>query len=390
MRICISSLPLDTFGGAERVVISDAQHFVRAGHDVHIIADGFDSDLLSSYGLSEHVDTHRITVPQRGLLPDTFLRAYELRRRLRAIEPDAVIAHELERPTWLALATLNIDPHFVTHVHGSLFWFKNDTRRTAHMWKECARELVTEVPGHSEFWAIDGTTLAEKVRAFGTESIELMALRSCDEVFVNTRQVARELNCLYGVEATVNPPGIDDDRTPNATDGGLPLDSPFIFSLSRLDPRKRIDLLISAFAEFRNLRPEFRLVIGGTGEQEASLKELAAETGVQDAITFAGHVDEALLAAYYAEAEVFACPGWISYGLTPLEAIHSGTKVALSSDAFVKEMIEDQEGVEVLAPDIEAWVSGLDQLVGCDNQPSSTALPTVREHAAAKLAAFDG
>jgi glycosyltransferase involved in cell wall biosynthesis len=389
MRICISSLSLDTFGGAERVVVSDAEHFAHAGHDVHLIADAFDPEVLSSYGLSDSVDTHWLSLSQHGPVPQMFSRAAEIRRLLLAIEPDAVIVHYHEKATWLALATLDIDPTFVAHVHGSLFWFQDNTRRAAHMWKRCAKELVEEVPGHSEFWTVDTVPLGQKLYKFGAESLETLALRSCDEVFVNTHQVARELRCLYGVEARVNPPGIDEERFPVSTDGDLDIEPPFVFSLSRLDPRKRLDLLVAAFAEFQESHSEFQLAIGGTGEHESELQSLAADLGISDAVTFLGHVDEGTLPTYYAEADVFACPGWMSYGLTPLEAVRSGTRVALSTDAFVKEVIGDQPGVEVIDPDVESWVSGLDRLVECDGRPSSAGLPTVESHADAKLAALD-
>lgn len=389
MRICISSLSLDTFGGAERVVISDAQHFAQAGHDVHLIADELDPDVLSSYGLSQSVDTHRIDVHQHRTLPSTLARVHEIRRLLQEIEPDVVVAHYHERTTWLALVTLGMDPIFASHVHGTMLWFEDNTRRTVHSWKGCIRDLVSNVPGHSEFWTVTDTSPIERIRAFGIESLECMALRSCDEIFVNTHQVARELDCLYGVESTVNPPGIDDDPPASPTDEHPPTEPPFVFSLSRLDSRKRIDLLIEAFAEFHERRPEFHLVIGGTGEQEGPLRELADDRGVNDVVTFAGHIDEAELPAYYAGAEIFACPGWMSYGLTPLEAVRSRTKVALSTDAFVKEVIGDQPGVEVLEPEIGAWVDGLDRLVECDERPSPNDLPGVDNHAGTKLSAFE-
>lgn len=390
MRICIPSRSLDTFGGAERVVISDAEHFARSGHDVHLITDEFDPDVLSSYGLPSSVTTHRITVSRHGPLPETFYRAYEIRRLLRTIGADAVIAHYQEVPTWLALSTLDIDPVFVSHVHGSVLWFQNNDGRTVHMWKECTRDLIAEVPGHSEFWAGDDTTPLQKVRTVGVEAMEAMALRSCDEVFVNTQQVSRELNCLYGVDPAVNPPGVDGDWDPNPTDETLPVEPPFVFSLSRLDPRKRVDLLIDAFAQFREHRPEFGLVVGGTGPRERHLKRLAAEAGVSEAVTFVGHIEESVLPTYYSLADIFACPGWMSYGLTPLEAVRCGTKVALSTDAFAKEVIGDQPGVEVLNPDVRAWRVGLEELAECEATPASDGLPTISEHAEAKLAALRG
>ncbi|WP_080510070.1 glycosyltransferase family 4 protein [Haloarcula sp. K1] len=385
MRICITSLSLDTFGGAERVIVSDATHFAEAGHEVHILTDSFDREVLSNYGELDSINVHQYPINEGGTVSTHLSHARHIRELLKSIKPDAVIAHYREKETWLALSTISISPVFATHVHGSLFWFENKTNRTAHMWKDCTKDIISDVPGHSEFWSVSSISLSERLQKFSEEKIEALALQSCDTVFVNTYQVARELECLYGVSPIVNPPGVSDVSVEKELTNEVPVDQPFIFSVSRLDARKRIDLLLRTFAELLNFRQNIRLVIGGTGDEERHLKNLASDLNIRENVVFAGYINEQILSSYYSEAEVFACPGWMSYGLTPLEAVRSGTKVALSTDAFAKEVIGNKDGVKVIAPKLDAWVSGLVKLIGYDKTPSSTHVPTTKTHAESKL-----
>lgn len=382
MRICIVSPPLDTFGGAERVIVSDARRFAEDGNDVHIISNRFDREVLTEYRLGDAVDCHRYS--ESTVLPTLFYRAKHIRRLLKNIDPDVVISHYREKPTWLALLTLRSDIHCITHVHGSLLWFEDSWKRLPHLGKECLKEIIDDVPGHSEFWYGNRFSRKDKVIASVKESVEAKALRSCDAVVVNNRQVARELNCLYGVDAEVNPPGVDlPERMP--PDSDIAVDEPFIFSLSRLDSRKRIDLLIRAFAELKRIRPDVHLVIGGAGDEENHLRQLVRREGIEESVEFIGFIEEDRVLSYYSNAEIFACPAWMSYGLTPLEAVRANTKVAISTDAYANELIKGENGVAVIPPEVDQWVIGLRELLDCDCVPSSATVPTVGQHTRKKM-----
>src|SRR5207244_3123591 len=67
----------------------------------------------------------------------------------------------------------------------------------------------------------------------------------------------------------------------------------YIFSISRLHPLKRIDLLVRALAEPPAQR--VRAVIAGEGESRSDLETLAIGLGVASRVTFLGRIDEATL-----------------------------------------------------------------------------------------------
>jgi glycosyltransferase involved in cell wall biosynthesis len=63
-----------------------------------------------------------------------------------------------------------------------------------------------------------------------------------------------------------------------------------VVSVGRLVPQKNYPLLIRAFAQFRSVHADWVLEIYGKGVLETSLRELAVELGVADAVRFPGYV----------------------------------------------------------------------------------------------------
>ena len=70
---------------------------------------------------------------------------------------------------------------------------------------------------------------------------------------------------------------------------GLPMSTPIVGAVGRLEQEKRFDVLLDAVAMLRRDR-DVRLIIGGEGSLRASLHRHAALRGVSDACTFAGHL----------------------------------------------------------------------------------------------------
>jgi glycosyltransferase involved in cell wall biosynthesis len=101
-----------------------------------------------------------------------------------------------------------------------------------------------------------------------------------------------------------------------------------VFTVSRLDSAKRIDLLIDGFRQSRTTLP---FLIAGTGTEEAALRRRA---GADPRIRFLGFVDNAQLAQLYADAAmVLFAPKDEDFGLVALEAMASGRPVVTTQDA---------------------------------------------------------
>ncbi len=115
-----------------------------------------------------------------------------------------------------------------------------------------------------------------------------------------------------------------------------------ILFLSRIDVKKGLDLLITAFAKISPQHPGTRLVICGGGDSVlvAKVKALATAGGMADRITWAGQVTGELRLAAFSAAEIFVLPSHSeNFGIALLEAMAAGLpclstdQVALAADA---------------------------------------------------------
>lgn len=138
-----------------------------------------------------------------------------------------------------------------------------------------------------------------------------------------------------------------------------------VFSASRLDPAKRIDLLIRAYTQ-SGVDVPFH--IAGSGPDEARLREVAAG---HPGIRFLGRVPDAVLAQEYARAVcVPFVPRDEDYGLITLEAMLSAKPVITTTDAGGPlELIEHERSGLIVEPDVTALAGALRRV--CNDLPGA-------------------
>jgi len=83
---------------------------------------------------------------------------------------------------------------------------------------------------------------------------------------------------------------------------------PVVVCVSRLVARKGQDTLLRAWPAVLRAVPEAALLIVGGGPYAATLRQLAEQVGVTDAVRFTGPVPQAELPAHYAAGDVFSMP----------------------------------------------------------------------------------
>ncbi|MCB1920877.1 MAG: glycosyltransferase [Candidatus Competibacteraceae bacterium] len=125
---------------------------------------------------------------------------------------------------------------------------------------------------------------------------------------------------------------------------------PYLFTVSRLDRPKRLDLLVEAM---RRVEVPIKLKIAGTGPDEARLRALARD---DPRIEFPGFVNDDEVVRYYAQAlAVPYVPDREDFGLVTLEAMLSGKPVLTALDAGgPNELVVDGETGYSVAPEPEA------------------------------------
>jgi glycosyltransferase involved in cell wall biosynthesis len=103
--------------------------------------------------------------------------------------------------------------------------------------------------------------------------------------------------------------------------------------LSRIHPKKGVDLLIEAFAAVASSDPRLQLVIAGPDQLgwQAALQQQAAELGIAERITWPGMLSGELKWGAFRCAELFCLPSHQeNFGIVVAEALACGLPVAIA------------------------------------------------------------
>ncbi|MFN8498733.1 MAG: glycosyltransferase family 4 protein [Anaerolineae bacterium] len=196
--------------------------------------------------------------------------------------------------------------------------------------------------------------------------LDTQALGEARALYTISRNVAERLARYNGLRATplYHPPQYEDRyRCESYGD--------YVFTVSRQDPLKRVDLLIKAMPYTRS---GVRAVIAGVGPELAANKALAAQLGVAERVEFIGYVDEARLIDLYARAlAVYYAPFDEDYGYVTLEAFLSGKAVVTAGDSGgTLEFVKDGETGLVFDPQDPASLgAALDSLMTVSGQAAA-------------------
>ena len=178
----------------------------------------------------------------------------------------------------------------------------------------------------------------------------------------------------------VIPPGVDIDRFKPLDEQARSTirerfnfkdDDEVILTLSRLVPRKGMDVLISATSELVKTRPRAHLLIAGTGRDLRRLKALAQSTNAP--VTFLGFVSDDEVAELYGMADVFGMICRVrwggleqeGFGIVFLEAAACGVpQIAGRSGGADEAVLEGETGFVVDNPtDSNAVKQALEKLL---------------------------
>ena len=245
-----------------------------------------------------------------------YRRQLPARIRTLALQYDAVIIQGLWQyhalATWCALRGTGI-PYFV-YPHGMLDpWFKR-TYPLKHL-KKWAYWPWADYRVLRDASAVLFTTEQERLLARQT-----FWLYQANEVVVG-----------YGTSAP--PADVEQqraaflDRFPHLRGKRM------LLFLSRIHPKKGVDLLIEAFAAVASSDPALQLVIAGPDQVglQAALQQRAAELGISDRITWTGMLSGELKWGAFRCAELFCLPSHQeNFGIVVAEALACGLPVAIA------------------------------------------------------------
>jgi glycosyltransferase involved in cell wall biosynthesis len=147
---------------------------------------------------------------------------------------------------------------------------------------------------------------------------------------------------------------------------GIPRDDVVVLFLSRMDPKKGLDLLIPAFARARKAGGGATLVIAGKGDDayEARMRELARQEGIEPCVRWIGFVSGEERNAAYANCDIFALPSYNeNFGIAVVEAMYFGKAILISNEVYIHQVLAKHDCGVVCAPDIASVADAMGRLL---------------------------
>ena len=157
------------------------------------------------------------------------------------------------------------------------------------------------------------------------------AIGKMDKIFANSRNVQGRLQRFLGVDSEVLYPPVDTERFKWLSDGD------YYLSTARLEPLKRVDLIVEAFKHM----PDQKLIVTSGGSQLEALQKLAGDA---QNIEFTGWVSEERLAELvgHCKATIYI-PKDEDFGISPVQSLAARKPVIGVKEGGIVETVRDPE-----------------------------------------------
>ncbi|MEP0752679.1 hormogonium polysaccharide biosynthesis glycosyltransferase HpsP [Trichocoleus sp. Lan] len=138
---------------------------------------------------------------------------------------------------------------------------------------------------------------------------------------------------------------------------GIPETQPLLLFMSRIDPKKGLNLLIPALEKLLEEGADFHFVLAGGNPQdpayENKIREQLQASPLRDRTTITGFVTGESKTAFLQDADVFVLPSYYeNFGIAVAEAMCNGTPVVISDQVYIWEEIQQAEAGWVCACDV--------------------------------------
>lgn len=146
-------------------------------------------------------------------------------------------------------------------------------------------------------------------------------------------------------------------------------------AVGRLEPQKRFDLLLEAFAAVHARRPETRLIIAGDGSLNKALTAQRDALGLQHSVTMSGHVTDVI--GLHHALDLFVQSS--DYEGTPnsvLEAMAMETPIVATEAGGTAELVHDGEHGRIIPiGKVDRLIHGIESAL---SDPTATRQMTLR------------
>jgi glycosyltransferase involved in cell wall biosynthesis len=201
-------------------------------------------------------------------------------------------------------------------------------------------------------------------------------LRSASAVHYTTKDEARQCHPFLGLNnrPVVVPNGIDLQEFSALPPKGdlvkrFPVlrDKKVVLFLGRINWKKGLDILISAFARIARENTDVHLLIVGNDEEgyRKKVEQWISGSGITDKVTFAGSLGGADRLRAYSGSDIFVLPSYSeNFGMTVVEAMACGLPVVISDQVGLYEEVKDSGSGIVVKTDADDVYRGIMELLG--------------------------
>ena len=229
-----------------------------------------------------------------------------------------------------------------------------------------------------------GMSQRKMLKSISYPLVERGLLESAAAVHFTSRAEQSEAGAL-GVrcKGVVIPLGIDIGEAPirKTSSGRVGL-----LFLARIDPKKKLEVLLRALSLVAAEHNDVVLRIAGTGDAAyvQSLKSLTAELGLAGRVEWLGHVEGVRKEAAFAEAAAFVLTSVSeNFGIAVAEALAHGLPAIVSRGVAIQDEIGKAGAGIVVEQDVGSIASGIRRLLDERDRLA------IMSHAARKLAEDD-
>jgi len=334
-------------GGSERITLEEEKYFNNMEINTTIVTFYYNPKVFNG---SYSPDIVNIS-PKRYskfLFIKIFQKINNLRKFIKDINPDHVITVGEEGCVYLYFATLFTKYSYSAHIPQTIFWniqtYKNvwDTSafllgRYSSVFRKVYNEIRDSAFGHKESLPEKPPKMSiqKKILSEILGFITFKGVRKAKNVFVLSNKMAWEIEKMYKRKAVVLK-----GAYPKSIKNYVPKtniknyynisDKKIILSLCRLEPKKRVDLIVESFHKLVQERKNVVLIVGGTGSTEKDLKNLVNKLKIKDSVIFTGFIDDNMLYDYYHCCDVFVSADHADYDITTYMALGFNKKVVWS------------------------------------------------------------
>lgn len=144
---------------------------------------------------------------------------------------------------------------------------------------------------------------------------------------------------------------------------GIPGDRPLLLFMSRIDPKKGLNLLIPALETLAK-EQDFQFVLAGANPQdpefETKIRDRIQQSNLGDRTTLTGFVSGSEKTALLQAADLFVLPSYYeNFGIAVAESMAAATPVVISDQVHIWQDVQQAQAGWVTSCDVEALTNTL-------------------------------